>query len=601
MKTFFTKFQAFPMLAIIFLIQACGQEQAKPVHYGTIAKTFELPNVEGKTYFVSPTGNVGSDGLSVENPTTLEEAFARVVTGDAIILRGGLYRTGNLTFNQGITIQPYGNEEPILNGTLVAENWTEAGENLWVTDWSYLFPAGPENWWDRRRNEASTPLHRFNNDAVFIDGQFLQSAGSIDAVDAETFFVDYNTNKIYIGTNPTGRFIEITAFRKAIFRTLRAVHGKEPDSIGPVIRGLTITQYPDTMVHIGRAELAVEQHGRDVVGTILENCTFSNCFRIAVYAFSDKFVMRNCNVFNTNTEGVYIVASNDILLERNIFENNNIEKWTGFYPSSVKIFNQSHRAVVRENLVINHPHSNGVWWDVGNKDGVFVNNHVENVNHNGYFFEISDGCIVAGNVFVNCSQSIFVLNASNVEMYNNTFVNSRVNISRDARGDNADVFGWHVTLGPGVDQRDGHIFINNLLYMSSEHDSPLIQIGQPPFMCERLNKPQLKVMDNNIYVRGNGESTHNAALIRWSPYQGEDCRKQIFALTELNELHPEFESKSRFFEKYDGPLFKDIENKDFTLMRGFPGLEVATNTPQHIATAMGLEKVKRPFPGAIAP
>jgi parallel beta-helix repeat protein len=587
---------------LIFFVAICSCsrtiDQAEPIHYGPIAKTYELPDVPGTIYYVAPDGSVDSDGLSPEIPTTIENAFSRVVTGDAIILRGGIYRTGNLTFNQGITIQPYLDEEPVLNGTLVADTWTEAGENLWVTDWEYLFPAGPEDWWNRERNEAFTPLHRFNNDAVFIDGQFLQSVGSIDELDDETYFVNYDDSKIYIGTNPTGRFVEITAFRKAIFRTLHPVHGKEPDNLGPVIRGLTITQYPDTMVHIGRAELAIDQHGNDAVGTVFENCTFSNCFRIGVYAFSDSLVMRNCKVFNTNTEGVYVVASNDILLERNIFENNNIENWTGFYPSAVKIFNQSHRAVVRENLVINHPNSNGVWWDVGNHDGVFVNNHVEKVNHNGYFFEISDGCIVAGNVFVDCGQSIFVLNASNVEIYNNTLINSRVNFSRDNRGDQLGVFGWHVTLGPVVEERDGHVFVNNLLYMSNELNSPMIHTGQPAFMCERLTKPHLKTLDYNVYVRGNEESDQNAPVIRWSPYQGEDCRIQIFSFHELTALHPEFASNSRYYENFEGPLFLDMENKDYHLVSQFPGLDAATTIPEHISRAMGLKDNKFPFPGA---
>jgi parallel beta-helix repeat protein len=600
MKALLSTFRILTLLSVMIVIHACSQsvEQAEPIEYGPIVKIYELPDVAGATYYVSPDGDAGSDGLSPEKPTTIEEAFTRVVTGDAIIMRGGLYRAGNLTFNQGITLQPYRDENPVLNGTLVADSWTEAGENLWVIDWEYLFQAGPEDWWNRERNEEFTPLHRFNNDAVFIDGQYLQSAGSIEEVDEETYYVDYDENKIYIGSNPNGRFVEITAFRKALYRTLKPVHGKEADNRGPVIRGLTITQYPDTMVHIGRAELAIDQHGRDVVGTVFENCTFSNCFRIGVYAFSDSLVMRNCRVENTNTEGVYVVASNDILLERNIIENNNIERWTGFYPSAVKIFNQSHRAVVRDNMVINHPHSNGVWWDVGNHNGVFVNNHVEKVNHNGFFFEISDGCIVAGNVFVDCGQSIFVLNASNVEVYNNTMINSRVNFSRDNRGDQLGVFGWHVTLGPGVEERDGHVFVNNLLYMSNEHDSPMLHTGQPPFMCERLTEPHLKTLDYNVYVRGNEESDHNAPIIRWSPYQGEDCRIQIYSPHELNELIHEFASNSRYYENFEGPLFMDMENKDYHLVSQFPGLDAATSIPSHIAKAIGLKEVKKPFIGA---
>ncbi|TVR70019.1 MAG: right-handed parallel beta-helix repeat-containing protein [Marinilabiliales bacterium] len=595
--------QLMALLTILIVFGSCSQppETAPEVVYGPIAQTYELPDVTGTIYFVAPDGDAASEGFAISAPTTIEEAFARVVSGDAIVMRGGIYRTGNLTFNQGITIQAYRDEEPVLNGTLVADSWREAGENLWVTDWDHLFPAGPEDWWNRERNEEFTPLHRFNNDAVFVDGQYLQSAGSTEEVDEETYFVDYDENRIYIGTDPADRFIEITAFRKALYRTLKPVHGKEPDDRGPVIRGVTFTQYPDTMVHIGGAGLAIDQHGRDAVGTVFENCTFSNCFRIAVFALSDSLVMRNCKVLNTNTEGVYIVASSDILLERNIIENNNIEKWTGFYPSAVKIFNQSHRAVVRENLVINHPHSNGVWWDVGNDDGVFVNNHVEGVDHNGFFFEISDGCIVAGNVFVDCSQSIFVLNASNVQVYNNTLINSRVNFSRNNRGDELGLFGWHVTTGPGVEERDGHVFVNNLLYMSGDNNSPMIQTGQPDFMCERLNEPHFKTLNNNVFVRGSGEEGSGAPIIRWSPYQGENCQINIYSPMELNDLHPHLSSGCQYLENYDGPLFRDMKNNDFRLADGFPGIGAATEIPAHIADLLELEVGEGPFLGACSP
>jgi parallel beta-helix repeat protein len=603
MKKTASAFIMLVLFAFLLALGSCRQSGSRDssIAYGPIEQTYALPKVAGVTYYVSPDGLAASDGLAADHPTTIEEAFSRVISGDAIILRGGTYRTGNLTFNQGITIQAYRDEKPVLNGTLVADAWTEATDNLWVTDWVHLFPAGSEDWWDRGRNEQFTPMHRFNNDAVFVDGHYLQSAGSREEVNEETFFVDYDAQKIYIGTNPADRLIEITAFRKALHRTLNPTHGKEPDKRGPVIRGLTFTQYPDTMVHIGRAELAVDQHGRDVVGTVFENCTFSKCFRIGVYAFSDSLVMRNCRVSDTNTEGVYIVASSDILLERNIIENNNIEQWTGFYPSAVKIFNQSHRAIVRENHVVNHPHSNGVWWDVGNHNGVFVNNRVERVNHNGFFFEISDGAIVAGNVFIDCSQSIFVLNASNVEVYNNTLINSRVNFSRDNRGDQLGVFGWHVTLGPGVEERHGHVFVNNLLYMANTQNSPMLQTGQPPFMCERLSEPHLKTLDHNVYIRGNEESDHQPPIIRWSPYQGENCRIDIHSPQELNNLISEFSSHCQYFENYGGPLFMDMENENYRPVTEFPGMEAATTIPSHIADAMGLKNNKKPFIGAMAP
>ena len=591
-------------ITLLATFSSCTQktEQVEAVKYGVYDHTYEIPDVPGTVYYVSPDGDAAADGLTLENPTTIYEAFKKVVTGDAIIMRGGLYRAGDITFNQGITIQPYMDEKPVMNGTMVVDSWEKVSDTLWVTDWDRLFPDVPMDWWNRWANERSTPLHRFNGDVVFIDGQFLESAGSTEEVDEGTFYVDYEGKKIYIGVNPEGRFVEITAFRKAIYRTLATENGKEPDKRGPVIKGITFTQYADTMVHIGGSELAIDQHGRDIVGTTFENCTFSTCFKIGMFAISDSLVMRNCNVVNTNTEGIYVVASADVLLERNIIENNNIEKWTGYYPSAVKIFNQSHNAVFRDNLVKNQPNSNGVWWDVGNHDGVFVNNHCEDIAQSALFFEISEGLTAAGNTFINCDQALFALNAKDVKLYNNTLINSRANFRRDSRGDQLGVFGWHVTTGPGVEERGHHTFVNNLVYMTSDKNSAMLQTGQPANLCERLSNPLLDVLDYNVYVRDVDAATEEKApLMNWAPYPNERCNIDIFTPAELNEIHTNFAANSQYLENIEGSLFVDMANNDFNVANESVLNASAKDIPAEVLEMMGLDAGTKPFIGAVAP
>lgn len=565
--------------------------------YGPVQQYYELPDVPGSIYFVSPNGDAGVSGLTLNKPTTIESAIVRAVSGDAIVMRGGTYRTGNLTFNQRIVIQPYQNEQPVLKGTQVASNWQQAGEGLWVTNWKHLFPGQPESWWRREREERFTPLHRFNNDGIFIDGLYLQSAGRKEDVDEGTYFVDYEAEKIYIGVNPSDKFIEITAFRKAIVRPNAEVRGKKPDKYGPVIRGLEITQYPDTMVHIGDDFWVLEQDASDLVGTVFENCTFSNCFRIGLFAISDSLIMRNCEVRNTNTEGVYIVASADVLLEKNIFAHNNIERWTGFYPAAVKIFNQTRRVTCNDNLVTDHPYSNGIWYDVGNKDGIFVNNWVQNVgmqNHsfnpnsiwpgqNGFFFEISKGAVCAGNVFVNCDHSILVLNSSDVKIYQNTFINSQVCIARDQRSAEGDHFDWHPSTGPDVEERTGHEFVNNLLYGDADFNQPLLFVWQPGFMCERLKEPALLRLDNNVYVN---KTVAEPVILMSQNLEGQ-CQTGFNTPEELNKTVSSYAVKSISLKNYRGPLFKGVHLGNYQLMKNFEGIKAATELPESIKKLMG--------------
>jgi parallel beta-helix repeat protein len=596
------------LLLLLFSLILHSQPSGGP--HGPTQRNYELPAVPGTIFYVSPEGKSGSKGLTPDLPTSMEAAVEKAVSGDAIVMRGGTYRTGNLIFNQQIVIQPYRDEHPVLKGTKIAENWKKAGENLWVTHWSALFPGKPESWWRQGREERFTPLYRFNNDAVFINGQYLQSAGNTGEVNEGTFFVDYETGNIYIGTDPEGKLVEITAFRKALIRPDAEVRGLKPSGRGPVIRGLEITQYPDTMVHIGGAILAIDQHGKDITGTLFEDCTFSNCFRIGVFVISDSLVVRNCTFTHTNTEGLYVVASSDILLEKNIFGRNNIERWTGFYPAAVKIFNQCKRAEVRDNLVTDNPDSNGIWYDVGNTDGIFVNNWIRNIGtrttpfrpntiwngQSGFFFEISKGVVCAGNVFEECDNGILILNSSNAKIYQNTFINSQAVIARDERSAQGDHFGWHPKTGPDVDERTGHEFGNNLCYGDETFLRPLLHIWQPNSLCQKLTEPALKKLDNNAFI----STTDPGPVIMYSQNLNGNCQLPFNTPEEMSKATGVYCLKSMSRKNYRGPLFKGLHLGNYIPLHAFQGNGIATVLPDYVSRH-NVSTGKKTYAGAYEP
>src|SRR5512147_2666030 len=109
------------VLAAVLLVTGGLHAQPSGGPYGPIDQRYEVPKA-AHVYFVAPDGKAEAAG-TLEAPTTLASAIEKVVTGDAIILRGGVYRTGGLVLNQGVTIQPYLEERPILKGTEVATKW----------------------------------------------------------------------------------------------------------------------------------------------------------------------------------------------------------------------------------------------------------------------------------------------------------------------------------------------------------------------------------------------------------------------------------------------------------------------------------------------
>ena len=334
-------------------------------------------------------------------------------------------------------------------------------------------------------------------------------------------------------------------------------------------------------------------YGREVVGTTLENVTISFCSRVAGYFRGDGLVLRNSLISDTSTEGFYVIGSSDVLLERNIFRRNNIEQLTGYYPAAVKIFNQSHRVTVRDNLVIDNPHSNGVWWDVGNRDGVFVNNWVENALV-GFFFEISRGATVAGNVFVGCGRGAWALNSANVRIYHNTFVDSVASFERNERSAVGDHFGWHPRTGPDVHEREGHVFEGNLLVASDSYRNPLLRFEQPKALCGRLTRPQATAVDGNVYVR----AATSGPLVVWSPVAGESCQVDLGSLEELRKLQPGFEERGRSFSEEAGALFRSLELRRLELARPLPGLPPLEGLPAEVRRLLGWPEKGPLTPGA---
>jgi parallel beta-helix repeat protein len=598
-------------LAILIAVPLISQPSGGP--YGPVYTKYEIPNDAKSVIYVAPEGKDDNSGRSIDSPTTLKKAITNAATGDVVVLRGGTYRTGNIVFNQGITIQPYADEQPVIKGSLVASEWENLRNGLWISKWDNLFPAKPADWWRRNRSGKTTPMHRFNDDMVFVNGRFLQSAGWEGEVDENSFYIDYDRKIVYIGVDPTDKLIEITAYNGGLIRTTAQVNGKVSDKKGPKVKGIIFTQYAYRAFEIEGyepEEVSPEKnHGKDVVGSEFENCTFTFCSRVAGYFRGDNMVFRNCKVSDTSFEGLYIIASNDVLLERNIFMRNNIENIDGYFPAAVKIFNQSYRVICRDNFVTDMANSNGIWYDVGNIDGIFINNWIENVGYtnypkplssvwpsqNGFFFEISKGVICAGNVFKNCDQGVLILNSSGAEIYNNTFINSTATIARDSRSAQGDHFGWHPSSGPDVHERVDHVFVNNIMFGDKNYTRPLFFVWQPEQMCNRLKDSPLKDFDYNQFVHKS--TVPNIPIMYWTPVADEKCQLMVNDISDLQKFYPMF-NKNSFKADSKLTVFQGAELNNYQLLNSYSGAQKAQKLPANVSSLLNWTKNTVPYIGA---
>ncbi len=172
MRTYrFTSFLAIFSFLVLFFAAGLVRAQPSGGPYGPIDQRYEVPKA-GTVYFVAPDGKSDAAGTDVAHPTTIEAAIERVVTGDAIVLRGGTYRTGGLVLNQGITIQPYEEEHPVLKGTEIATQWEALPNNVWRTHGRICFRrslclGGIANARGRRRRSTVSTSTWFSSMASF--------------------------------------------------------------------------------------------------------------------------------------------------------------------------------------------------------------------------------------------------------------------------------------------------------------------------------------------------------------------------------------------------------------------------------------------------
>lgn len=104
------------LFCLIFnAFQVMAQSSGGP--YGPVQQTYDLPKVTGKVYYVTPDGKPDQQDETLSKPTSIEATIERVKTGNAIVMRGSTYRSGNLILNQGITIQPYADEQHLLKNS----------------------------------------------------------------------------------------------------------------------------------------------------------------------------------------------------------------------------------------------------------------------------------------------------------------------------------------------------------------------------------------------------------------------------------------------------------------------------------------------------
>jgi hypothetical protein len=194
---------------------------------------------------------------------------------------------------------------------------------------------------------------------------------------------------------------------------------------------------------------------------------------------------------------------------------------------------------------------------------------------------------------------VWALNSSNVKFYQNTFINSTACISRDGRSAQGDHFGWHPSTGPDIDNRNGHIFVNNLLYGDRSFQRPLLFIWQNPVVCDRIKTPELTRLDNNIFIDDRYVDT--IPLILWSPVDNAACQIELNSPSDITRLYPQFSIHSQYFRNAHETVFKSPELGNYQVLKSFQGVTSAAELPAEIKKLLKISRKVAPYIGAYQP
>ena len=564
------------------------------------------PNLVRYVATAADGGNNANDGRTLNTPLlTLGRAQFVAPNGATIVMRRGTYRNvDRVNFTKKLTLQPYPHEQVWLKGSEIATGWRfDAALGLWVKEnWTNEFPLLPSEanalLIDYTRNPLAT-----SRELIFIDGQPLVQVAQYaectftpigcggGVVKAGTFCHDYAANKVYLKDDPTNRTVEVAKQTFALF--LGRTAGAATDASDSIIRGLGFAHYAGTAVMAAALRVKIEDN--TFVWNAVEGLTVSGTGN----ATADPNLERsNCvvrgNTFSYNgRRGMGGSRAHNLLVENNLLSWNNLERFaTSWDAAGLKVFRGDEQSV-RGNVFEDNLAS-GLWFDGSVTDATVVHNLFRRNLGNGIFFEISSRGLFASNVLADNDHGMQIRNSNQVQIYNNTFFNNRVQLRvlddervNSAEGGN-DPAVVSAEIAAGIDWEVRNITVKNNL-LGSTLSTVGVAVAVVDEGCGNTGPPCnatemiMGVMDYNLYSRTGATSPD---LIRWKP-QGTGSDRLFTTLAAFKSATT-FEPHSVEVTASANQLFVNEAAGDYRLAMNSPARIVGEPLPANVAQAIGV-------------
>ncbi len=371
---------------------------------------------------VATWGSDDNPGTITRPLATVDEAIDRLGGGrpGTVVVRGGLYREGNLRIPQGrqVRIVGFPGEVPVFNGATPVAQWTTAGALVWA-------PYRPQPVTDGSGIPFSTDTLGLNPpyvgrfpDQAWVGDRMLRQVPARNDVRAGTFWVDRNAQRIYVSASDAQSGpVEVSA-RDQFIRISGA---------GSSLEGLRIMRFSNSADDYGVIFVDPTAHG-----TVLRHVEVHDAAFQAIQYSGDedrKVIVRGATlehvtVARPNWMGVSATLVDDLTMRWVRITGN--DPYDEFYrlPQSGALKTSRTRNVVVADSLIADNNGDGLWFDQSSANVTIVGNRIVGNTGWGVFFELSDGLLMADNYVRSQGggRALIVAGAGGAKIVNNTLV-----------------------------------------------------------------------------------------------------------------------------------------------------------------------------------
>jgi parallel beta-helix repeat protein len=521
-----------------------------------------------KTLHVALRGADSSSGAERTPLRTIGAALARAQDGSTVVVHDGVYHESvKIEGSTGITLTAAPRARVWLDGSRPVTSWEPAG-SAWVsTGWTAQFDASPTYTWGAPDGDGTSwqfvnPAYPMaaHPDQVWVDDVAQRQVGALAALGPGRFYVDDETDRLYLGTDPTGRDVRASDLAKGL--SIRAARTD--------VRGIGVRRFASSVPHMGTVTVEAPR-------VRLEDVTIEQNATTGLHVMRSRVRLDHVSLVRNGMMGLTTNGADHLRMNRVRVVGNNRERFNPAPAAGGAKLGRSRDVDIRDS-VFQANRGTGLWFDESVRGVTVASSRLSRNAVHGLSLELSGDVVVAGNVIAdNGGNGIKVNDTSRVKVWNNTLVGNdrEVNIVQDDR--DLDSQGSYLDSSSGLTFRNGPVVLaNNVLARTGTGSECLLCVED---YSGRFSAEAMKVTANgNIYQRSS--SRRPVALVRWS--RGDDAA----SFKSLRAFQRATGQEDRGRQLTDSPAVR--RSKRVTVLVARLAAATARPLPRAIARLLGL-------------